>query len=508
MALLAQLYLAKWLLLAVVALVYGVRKYRMYMRLRAFKGPFSTGWSEVWHICAIASLHSHLWYEDVCKRYGTIARVGPNDLVTTSLELLTHMSSVRSPYTKAAWYYRASRFESGKDHIFSTVDEEHHARRRQQMAAGYSGKENFAIECTIDGCVQELIDLIRTKYLSTEKRSLPMDFARKIQYLALDVISLIGFGQAFGDLKADADVDSYIQSAEEGLSLLNYTAAIGIMPYMQWPLLARLTGPSEKDTGGHGKMMAKARCLIDERLTQPTDKRSDMLASFIRHGLTRDDLFTEAMLQILAGSDTTATAIRGTMLCIMSHPRVHNKLQAEIDAAVTSGTASAASDIISEASANKLEYLQAVIREGLRVHPPVTDVAPKVVPKGGDKVIIDGEHIYLPGNTNIGFCVVGLNRNKKIFGDDVDQFRPERWLVEDQGRLTAMKRVTDLLFGSGRYQCLGKPIAWMEINKTIFELLRHFDWALAFPEKPWISKNYMGIFVQEEMWVQVTERSV
>ena len=69
---------------------------------------------------------------------GSIARIGPNDLLTSSPELLAHMSAVRTPYTRAAWYYRATRVEPGKDHIFSQVDEEKHMKRRQQMAAGVS----------------------------------------------------------------------------------------------------------------------------------------------------------------------------------------------------------------------------------------------------------------------------------------------------------------------------------------------------------------------------------
>lgn len=47
-----------------------------------------------------------------------------------------HMSAVRSPYTKTAWFFAATRIEPGRDHIFSQIDEEKHTKRRQQMAAG------------------------------------------------------------------------------------------------------------------------------------------------------------------------------------------------------------------------------------------------------------------------------------------------------------------------------------------------------------------------------------
>jgi hypothetical protein len=69
---------------------------------------------------------------------GSIARIGPNDLLTSSPELLAHIAAVRTPYTRTAWYYRAARVEAGKDHIFSQVDENKHMKRRQQMAAGVS----------------------------------------------------------------------------------------------------------------------------------------------------------------------------------------------------------------------------------------------------------------------------------------------------------------------------------------------------------------------------------
>jgi cytochrome P450 len=71
--------------------------------------------------------------------------------------------------------------------------------------------------------------------------------------------------------------------------------------------------------------------------------------------------------QILAGSDTTAAAIRVILFYIMSHPRVYAKLQAEIDEAVENGTAPASPGIISDTKVRQLPYLGAVVREGMRV---------------------------------------------------------------------------------------------------------------------------------------------
>jgi cytochrome P450 len=365
--------------------------------------------------------------------------------------------------------------EVGKDHAFSLLDEASHTKRRQQMASGYSGKENLSLESDIDEHIHQLLDLVRSRYLSTATRCKPVDLGSKIQFLTLDVISKIGFGKAFGDLKADADLDNYISSGRVGLAIMTFIAGLGLTPYFHWPPIARILGPSDQDKTGYGKMRTVARELIDSRLEKPTDSRSDMLASFMRHGLTRDDLVTESLLQILAGSDTTATAIRATMLYLMTHHRVYRKLQAEIDATVTSGHTAATSGIVSDETMKSLPYLQAVMREGLRIHPPITDIAPKKVPDEGDTIIINGKQNFFPGGTNIGYNVFGLNRNKEIFGEDVDCFRPERWLIDENDetqleRLNAMRRTTDMIFGYGKYQCLGKPIAWLEMRKVIFEV--------------------------------------
>jgi hypothetical protein len=105
------------------------------------------------------------------------------------------------------------------------------------------GKENLALETDIIGRVQELLELIRSKYLSTPAKAVPWDLARKIQFFTIDVINLVGFGQAFGHLKAEANLNDYIRSGEEGLTAITFAASLGLIPILQWPPIARLLRP-------------------------------------------------------------------------------------------------------------------------------------------------------------------------------------------------------------------------------------------------------------------------
>lgn len=327
------------------------------------------------------------------------------------------------------------------------------------------------LEESVNERLEDFLNLIRTKYVSSDREIIPMDLATKVQFFTLDVISSIGLGKAFGMLQRDQDVDNYLQSSEEGLTIGNNALAMGFSWITQAPLIGRFIAPSPKDNNGFGKMMAACFRLVDERAASSTDKRSDMLASFMRHGLAGDELRTEALEQIIAGSDTTASAIRGTLLHIMTNPRVYVKLQSEIDDAVRDGFAPKSGEgLITAAQTKQLPYLQAVIREALRVWPPVANIFSRDVPPGGDTVMVDGESVFLPGGVCIGYSAYGMHHSEKIYGKDAEAFRPERWLEADGDKLVEMIQTNELTFGHGKFQCLGKPVAQIEIGKTIFEV--------------------------------------
>jgi cytochrome P450 len=359
------------------------------------------------------------------------------------------------------------------------------------------------LEPSIDTHVKELVNLVR-KYAAPSTSSEPsvsMDLAKKIPYFTLDVISHVGLGEPFGDLLADNDVFGYLQASEEGLKIGNSAFAMGI----SWMRNA-LISPSEKDATGYGKMMAEARKIVNARRSKSTDSKSDMLASFIRNGVSGDDLFQEAFEQIIAGSDTTAAAIRIIMLYIITHPRVYAKLQSEIDSAVKSGQAPK-NGVISDVDARKLPYLGAVVREGMRVHPPVVNLFSRVTPPSGDVVTISSKQYHIPGNTLIGYSAWSMHRNNtSLYGSDAKIFRPERWLIDDSELLAKMTKTNDMVFGYGRWVCLGRNIALIEIHKAVFELFRAFDFALSDPAVPWKTFNSLGLWEIRDMWVDVTVR--
>jgi len=200
----------------------------------------------------------------------------------------------------------------------------------------------------------------------------------------------------------------------------------------------------------------------------------------------------------LAGSDTTATVIRTGFLSVMANPHVYHKLTAEVYAADVPLTS-----IIPHAHALKLPYLQACIKEALRHNPAATGLLPRVVGPQGDT----HKGVYLPPGTEVAFCAWNIHRtNKDVYGEDAHLFRPERWLDASPETLAVMEEALHLVFGFGRFRCMGENIAKIELNKLFFELFRRFQWSLIDPMNPIVKNVNYGLFVQKGMWVRITER--
>lgn len=92
----------------------------------------------------------------------------------------------------------------------------------------------------------------------------------------------------------------------------------------------------------------------------------------------------------------------------------------------------------------------------------------------------------------------------ELFGPDVEVFCPERFLECDAAKRTEMERAVELAFGSGRWMCAGKLVAFTQLNKTIFELLRTFEIQLVNPGRLWEEESAI-FWHQANMIVRITE---
>jgi Cytochrome P450 len=334
--------------------------------------------------------------------------------------------------------------------------------------------------------VRHLISFIREKCLSSPAQTSdsktpgnappsyvykPVDFARIAQYSILDVISDVAFGKPFGFLEVESDIYHYIDVQEIMLPLVEM---FGILPFFrsmrQIGWIGKHFRPKPTDKFGLGRLMGVTSKIVDQRYAAVADAKaepkSDMLSSFIRHGMPKEQAKLETVMQVIAGADTTVTTLRMTVLFVSTSPPTLRRLLAELDAADKGGLLTKPIARDSEIRTH-LPYLCACVKETLRIWPPVTGFNYRKVPKGGDTV----NGLHLPGGTSVGWAAWSMHRSKDIYGEDSNVYRPDRWTdTKDEVKLAEMNRTADLVFSYGRYVCLGKSVATMELHKFLTEV--------------------------------------
>ncbi|KAK2692978.1 hypothetical protein QWA68_007221 [Fusarium oxysporum] len=482
--------------LAIIAW-YIVSSVISWYRLRHIPGPLLAKFSYLWLARLALSGKQYETHLELNKKYGPIVRVGPYEVLTDDLELLRKVNGTKSLYAKGA-SYSGSRLNPWHESLFMMRDPIAHDKMKAKLIYGYSGKETMGPEAAIDEQIMNLVRLIQDKYISKPREFRPLLWSKTAGLFTLDVISRLALGQEFGCLNRDEDIHCFFDTLRDYLPIVSLTTDVPWLRNIAFsPLFLRLFGPSIKDKKGIGKMMGLTNKVVEEFYHSDGGVRRDMLSSFKKHGLTKDQCEIESIFMFVAGSDTTASVIRAGMLHILATPHVYCRLKREIANTIREGRVSKP---ISNADSLFQPYIQAIVYECLRIRSVSTNMSFKEVPTGGDAY--NGK--FLPAGTNIGMNFSGLLRSETLFGKDAHIFRPERFTEVDDKTSAKLKRDVELTFGLGRWSCLGKPIALMELNKIFFELFRHFDFQLAEPHRAMQFDSYM-LFRDKGLVLRVTE---
>lgn len=203
----------------------------------------------------------------------------------------------------------------------------------------------------------------------------------------------------------------------------------------------------------------------------PPDFMSRFLAahSSTPDKMTKMDLFTICQSNIGAGSDTTAITLSACLYYLLRHSSSLSRLRTELEEAEREGRISRP---ITFKEAQELPYLQAVIRETLRLHPATGLPLLRVVPSL-PSFTVNG-HV-LPVGAEVGINAWVAHRNTDVYGLDAEEWRPERWIkIDDEDRGGEIEKYF-FAFGMGSRTCIGKNISLLEIQKVVPEIIRSFD---------------------------------
>jgi len=171
------------------------------------------------------------------------------------------------------------------------------------------------------------------------------------------------------------------------------------------------------------------------KLERNQDARFDILAHWFRalaekpERMRLRDIYGQATTTVGAGADTVSCALQSFVYHAIRHPTAWRRARAEIGAAV--GCGRCADRVVRFDHAQRLPYLQACIKEAMRVFGPVPMGLPRVAPRGG---ITTGDRTF-PAGTVLSVNSWVMHRSKEIWGEHAHEFNPDRWFEESAAAL-------------------------------------------------------------------------
>jgi cytochrome P450 len=211
-----------------------------------------------------------------------------------------------------------------------------------------------------------------------------------------------------------------------------------------------------------------AECIAGAR-ARGDPSAPDLLSLYIRDAASADDASLRDMVFnfILAGRDTTASLLTWTLYRLMKHPRVADRCRAELEGVLAEETTGR----LGHRGAASCTYLDAVLHEVLRLHPPIpSDV--KSCPAGD--VLPDGT--VVPAGATVAYRPYVFGRSALLW-DNPAVFDPGRWGV-------ACSPYKFIAFNAGRRICLGRGSALLQAKIVLATLLPRYTFTMCTPGEP------------------------
>ncbi|KAH7130800.1 NADPH-cytochrome P450 reductase-like protein [Dendryphion nanum] len=215
--------------------------------------------------------------------------------------------------------------------------------------------------------------------------------------------------------------------------------------------------------------------VIQTRKANPTEKKDLLNAMFngvdpkTGQKMTDESVMDNMITFLIAGHETTSGLLSFTFYYLLKHPESYKKAQEEVDHVVGKGP-------IRVEHLSKVPFLNAVLRESLRLQP----TAPVIGLQAKEDTVIGGKY-PIPKGTPLVSLFPKVHRDPLVYGEDAEEFRPERMLDEEFERRNKQFPNCWKPFGNGMRGCIGRPFAWQEALLVLAILLQNFNFSMDDP---------------------------
>ncbi|KAK1363186.1 Cytochrome P450, E-class, group I [Heracleum sosnowskyi] len=319
---------------------------------------------------------------------------------------------------------------------------------------------------------EEETALMVNKIKDMSSSSLPMDLSELFLTLTNDVSCRSAFGKKYSEGGNGREFKTLLREFLELLGALSFSDFI---PWLGWVdrisgLDARLDRVS-KQLDEFLQGVVQQHIQLGENNIQ-MEHKEDFVDILLRiqkettHGISIDNDSAKAILLDIysAGTDTTATALEWAMTELLRHPNVMNTVQKEVRDIL------GRKPNITDKDLEKMQYLKAVIKETLRLHPPI----PLLIPRSAREDVKMNNYDIAAG-TMVLINAWAIGRDSATWNEP-EEFLPERFLnssIDFKGHDFQL-----IPFGAGRRGCPGIAFAMATNELVLANLLHKFDWKL------------------------------
>ncbi|KAI6379154.1 hypothetical protein MCOR25_002030 [Pyricularia grisea] len=479
--------------LLIVSYSLGKLIYNVYFHpLCEYPGPRLWAATRIPYTRYIVAGQMHKKILELHEKYGAIVRVSPDELSYNSSnawrDLYGHVKGKTGDHGRdpvATYDHREGLFGAKL---------EDHPRFRRAISHGFSAQAMMEQQPIIAKYVDLFIKKLNQRCASGSQ---PLNMVQWYDFVTFDIVGDLTFGEPFNCLQ-NSEYHQWVTIIFENIKL----AALGIQA-RRFPTIAKLLEyliPARllKQREQHNALTSSK---VSKRL-EVEGERQDFMDSMLqnwknKNEFTRIELEVTSAALIMAGSETTATALSAITYLLTKHPEAMMKLSDEVRGSF------AAEHEIDMNSVKRLRYVNAVISEGMRLCPPVPTGFPRRVREGGGLFL--GRHV--PEGTLVMVWQWAAYHSPENFALP-DSFIPERWLDED-ARFVSDKKNAFQPFSLGPMSCIGMNLANAELRFILAKMVWNFDMKLHPDSQNWFDglKTYI-LWQKPPLHVYLTPRTV
>lgn len=371
---------------------------------------------------------------------------------------------------------------------------------RRLLSHAFSEKALTAQTPLINSYVDKLVNNLRRK--SNENGgSTTVDIVKWYNYTTFDILGELAFGEPFRCFEDDA-IHPWIRILFASVKDGSLVKIANTFPQPMQTLLKRMIPKSNADAAKEEYMFATKK--VKARIQAGEAKKVDFMSYILKHnderGMTMPEIESNAVILILAGSETTATFLSGLTHCLLMNPTHYAKLRDIIRVTFTHEAS------ITPQMLNQIEFFTACIEEAFRIYPPVPQGGvPRITAPEGS--FVDGR--FVPGNTIVIVPQLPTYMSDANFTDP-KKFAPERWLKGDEcpERYRGDNRKAMQPFSIGPRNCIGTNLAYFEIRLIFARMLWNFDFELMEESRDWTDQKIFTLWEKKSLNIKLTPRQV